>query len=86
MNYILAVFKTRYATLSFANRLRCNNIPVAIINTPSVVSRACGISAKFFCDYLPLVQKLLPQSDLSQFDGFYSCFFKGGKLNVIKLN
>ena len=85
MNYIIAVFKTRYATLNFANLLRYHNIPVAIINTPSAVASSCGISAKFFSDYQNKVQKLLEQIDLTQFDGLYTSFYRGGKLNVIKI-
>ena len=81
MNYTLAVFSSRYATLNFANLLRANRIPVAIINTPQSISRACGISVKFLTDYFSLVQSLLPQVALTNFVGFYSMVGN----NIIKL-
>lgn len=85
MNYTLAVFTSRYATLNFANLLRANRVPVAIINTPQSLSRACGISVKFLSDYFSLVQSLLPQMNLATFVGFYSMIENGGRLNIIKL-
>ncbi len=71
MNYTLAVFKTRYATLNFANLLKANNVPVAIINTPQQIGRACGISVKFLSDYYSKVQTLIA-GRLNNFEGFYS--------------
>lgn len=71
MRYTLAVFKTRFATLSFANMLRAENIPVAIVNTPHSVSRACGISVKFLYDFFPLVQRIFARVDKRNFAGFY---------------
>ena len=64
MNYTLAIFKTRFATLNFASLLRANNIPVAIINTPSAIGPACGISAKFLSDYYAKIQELLIRSQI----------------------
>lgn len=85
MNYTLAVFKSRFATLNFANLLKANNVPVAIINTPQSIGRACGISVKFLSDYYSKVQLLLAKSGLSNFDGFYSCIERNGKMNIFKL-
>lgn len=84
MNYTLAVFRTRYSTLNFANILRSFNIPVAIINTPRAISRACGISVKFLSVYYPKVQSIIGQN-LSNFDGFYSYIERDGKINLFKL-
>lgn len=78
MNYTLAVFKSRFATLNFANLLRANNIPVAIINTPSQIGSACGISVKFLSDYFPMVQTIIEKrGGLSNFVGFFSISQKG---------
>lgn len=85
MNYIIAIFRSRYATLNFSNLLRANNIPVAIINTPQSINRTCGISVKFLSDYFGKVQTLLSRIDLRSFDGFYSLTVRGGKPNLIKL-
>lgn len=68
MNYIIAVFNSRSATLRFANLLRANHIPCAIINTPASLGRACGISVKFLSDYLEKARALAGRSQV----GFYS--------------
>lgn len=71
MNYTLAVFRSRYATLNFANMLRSYNIPVGIINTPQNIGRVCGISVKFLSDFLPKVKSLMANYRTSNFVGFY---------------
>ena len=73
MQYTIAVFKSRYATLNFANLLRAHNIPSAIINTPQNLGRACGISVKFLSDFLPRVKQLFLDGKTStSFVGFYA--------------
>lgn len=85
MNYTLAVFKSRFATLNFANLLRANNVPVAIINTPQVINGACGISVKFLSDYFSRVQTLISKINLKSFDGFYAMTSLSGRMKIIKL-
>jgi ribosomal protein L7Ae-like RNA K-turn-binding protein len=85
MNYILAVFKSRFSTLNFASMLRANNIPVAIINTPQSIGRVCGISVKFLSDYFSKVQTLLSSARVTNFEGFYSVTERNGKINLFKL-
>ena len=85
MNYTLAVFKSRFATLNFANLLRANNVPVAIINTPQVINSACGISVKFLSDYFSRVQTLISKINLKSFDGFYAMINIQGRVKIIKL-
>ena len=84
MNYILAVFKTRMSTLNFANLLRSFNVLLAIINTPSVLNKTCGISIKFLSVYFSKVQILIGNS-LKNFDGFYSYCERNGKVCLNKL-
>ena len=73
MNYTLAVFRSRFATLNFANLLRANNIPVAIINTPPHIGSACGISVKFLSDYFSKVQAIGDRrGGFANFVGFFS--------------
>lgn len=86
MNYTLAIFKSRFATLNFANLLRDNNIPVAIVNTPQSIGSVCGISVKFLSDYYSKVQTLLSRRGvLNNFVGFYAFQERNGRLNLIKL-
>ena len=71
MNYYIAVFKSRSATIGFANILRANNIPCAIINTPTSLDKSCGISVKFLADFFNKANALLPYRLKTVFDGFY---------------
>ncbi len=83
MRYTLAVFRTRFATLNFANLLKAENIPVAIVNTPHTISRACGISVKFLYDFFPLVQRIFVRLDNRNFAGFYLVDTASGKAKPI---
>jgi len=71
MKYIIAVFRTRYATLNFANLLKSFNIPVAIINTPQDLGRVCGLSVKFLSIYFSKVQSLT-DGCMTNFQGYYT--------------
>lgn len=72
MNYYVAVFNSRSATLAFARKLKSKNIPCAIINTPSGITKACGISVKFFSEDYLKVEPLVGKNP--SFFGFYSYF------------
>ncbi len=72
MNYTLAVFKSRFATLNFANLLKKYGIPSAVINTPQNIMHACGLSVKFLNEYMFQVKKILGATELSSnFVGFF---------------
>ena len=80
MNYTIAVFNSRFSTLNFANLLRQQNIPTAIINTPQSISRACGISVKFLSDFFLTAQKMLIARNLqSNFVGFFVLTNQNGR-------
>lgn len=86
MYYTIAVFKSRFATINFANLLRVNNIPVAIINTPSSIGNACGISVKFLSDFHSKVQSIISmKGGLANFVGFYSYSQNSGRPVLFKL-
>lgn len=83
MNYTLAVFQTRFSTLSFANLLKRNNIPFAMINTPYGLQQTCGISIKILSDYFSLAQSLLRSSNAAQhFYGFFEYVYDGRRWNL----
>lgn len=86
MNYILAVFKSRSATLNFANALRSNGIPAAVINTPNQITRACGISVKFFAEYFEKAREIASRMQIfAYFDGFYAYGNSYGRQILTKL-
>lgn len=85
MNYTLAIFKSRSSTLNFANLLRANHVPVAIINTPQSASKMCGISVKFLSDFFSVVQSLLSSANLRNFDGFYAYIQRGASVTLVRL-
>ena len=72
MNYCIAVFKSRSATLAFARLLRAHNIPCAIVNTPNRIGHACGISVKFLNEYMVKARDLVNSRLNISFSGFYS--------------
>ena len=71
MRYYIAVFRSRSNVLNFANLLRTNSVPCAIIGTPSKLGKTCGLSVKFLYDYFPKVQRLIKEQSFCSFDGFY---------------
>lgn len=80
MNYVFAVFSTRFSTLNFARILSAHNVPVSIVNTPHEISRACGISAKIMGDFFGMAQRYLPST--TNFVGFFTYAVAG---NLIKI-
>ncbi len=85
MSFVLAIFRSRFATLSFAKMLRENNVPVAVINTPQKLSASCGLSVKFAQEYFSLAQSLVAKSNLMRnFAGFYVFVQRNGIFDVIK--
>ncbi|MBR1890596.1 MAG: DUF3343 domain-containing protein [Clostridia bacterium] len=86
MNYILAVFNSRFSTLRFSKMLREYGVPVSIINTPHDVGRACGISVKFLSDFYDYAKKMISKQDFSaNFVGFYAYINHGGKWKLTKI-
>lgn len=79
MNYIIAVFNSRSATLRFANTLQANHIPCAIINTPASLGRACGISVKFLSEFYDKARMFAGKSQVK----FYSM---NSTLNGTRIN
>lgn len=79
MNYIIAVFNSRSSTLRFANTLRANHIPCAIVNTPMALGRTCGISVKFLSDFYDKARALAGKTQV----GFYSM---NSTLNGTRIN
>lgn len=80
MNYVFAVFSTRFSTLNFARALGAHNIPVAVVNTPYGIGRACGISVKLLFDFFEKAQKYL--YGMANFVGFFAYSSQG---QLIKL-
>ncbi len=85
MRYYIAVFKSRSQVMNFANLLRANNIPCAIINTPSNLGKTCGLSVKFLYDYFPKIQNLLRRNNFRSFDGFYEVTNNFNGTNIQKI-
>lgn len=86
MSFVLAIFRSRFATLSFAKMLRENNVPVAVINTPHKLAESCGLSVKFAQEYFLIAQRLLAKSNLMRnFAGFYGFVQRNGLFEVVKM-
>ena len=84
MNYVIAVFSSRSETLSFANFLRRQSIPNAIVSTPKEAGRSCGLSVKFSYEYFAEVKMVLPKMRESSFKGFFIEQNVGGRPVVVR--
>ena len=84
MEYYIAVFWSRSEAFSYANLLRRNNIPSAMIPTPKEAGRTCGISVKILADYIQDARFLLVQTRSASFGGFLRAVYKEGKSIIIK--
>ena len=86
LEYILAVFRSRFSTLNFANSLKNLGVPVAVINTPKTLGQTCGISVKFLSDYFSVAQNVLNKTGAYRnFEGFFSVSFSNGRQRIFKL-
>ena len=87
MNYVIAVFSSRSETLSFANFLRRQSIPNAIVSTPKEAGRSCGLSVKFSYEYFAEVKKTKEETKIkvsllrSALYGYISLFDKNEDLS-----
>ena len=70
MRTILAIFRSRSETLSFANILKSYGVGVSIINTPRSANVSCGISASFSASGLEHARNVARRNFFS-FAGFF---------------
>lgn len=71
MNSILAIFRSRSETLTFANILKSYGVAVSIINTPRSANVSCGISAKFSANGLNYARTVISRRNFFSFAGFF---------------
>lgn len=84
MEYYIAVFWSRTEAFSYANLLKKNNIPSAMIPTPREAGRTCGISVKILPEYIQEAKFLISRTRNSSFGGFLTVFYNQGKRLVVK--
>lgn len=68
---IIAVFRSRTETLTFANILSSYGISVSVITTPRTINVSCGISARFSAIYKEKAQEIINRRKFNTFAGFY---------------
>jgi len=71
MSYILAVFRNRTASMSFANHLRKLNVGCDVISTPKELGSTCSVSVKFNPANLQQAKYVLNGGRFSTFSNFY---------------
>ena len=71
MKFLVAVFRARTETLSFANILRSYGVPFQIINTPRNLNVSCGISVKFPSTKREIAQQILARRRFDTFAGIF---------------
>ena len=69
MRTILAIFRSRSETLSFANILKSYGVGVSIINTPRSANVSCGISVQFSRRDEGLAKQVLSRRRFDTFAG-----------------
>ena len=71
MRTILAIFRSRSETLSFANILKSYGVGVSIINTPRSANVSCGVSASFSASGLDYARNIVARRNFFSFAGFF---------------
>ncbi|MBR4407655.1 MAG: DUF3343 domain-containing protein [Clostridia bacterium] len=69
--YLVAVFRARTQTLSFANLLESYGVPVVVINTPRHLNISCGISVKFPASFRHIAEGIISRRTFDTFAGIY---------------
>lgn len=72
MQYVLAVFRARSETFTFANLLRSYGIQAQIVNTPRKLNVSCGISVKFPFEMQGKAREILSRRNFETFVGLFS--------------
>lgn len=68
---LLAVFRSKTETLSFASLLRSYGVPCSVVSTPRKINVSCGISVKFNENNLNDVNYILSRRRFDTFGGIY---------------
>ncbi len=69
MNYVIAVYRSRNASMRVYNFLISNGVTCALVSTPRSARVGCGLSVKFSRDILPKVRNAL--QSVETFVGFF---------------
>jgi len=78
MENIIAVFRARTDTVSFANLLNSYGEKAQVISTPRQVNVSCGISVKMEKISLLKAREILRRRRFDSFAGFY-CYTSDGR-------
>ncbi|MEG1499983.1 MAG: putative Se/S carrier-like protein [Clostridia bacterium] len=71
MSKILATFRSRSETLSFASIVKSYGVMVEIVSTPRSCNVTCGISAKFDSYFVEEAKEILSRRNFTTFAGLY---------------
>ena len=72
MRFLIAVFRARTETLSFANLLKAYRVPFRIINTPRNLNVSCGISVQFPISARSIAEDILKNKHFNTFAGIFN--------------
>ena len=76
---VLAVFRSRFQSMDFSERLREYGIPVETVPAPKEARIGCGLCVRFDERLFPRVKAVLKIGKYSTFKGFYRVDFEGGR-------
>ena len=79
---VLAVFRSRFQSMDFSEKLREYGIPVETVPAPKEARIGCGLCVRFDEKLLPRVKAVLKMGKYSAFKGFYRVEYDGGMLSL----
>ena len=71
MIFCIAVFRSRTNTMEFIDLMARAGVTCRPVNTPTAMRVGCGVSARFSCAYKGVAEKIIKNSSLNSFVGFY---------------
>ncbi len=79
--YVLAIFKSRRASIDFAQKLTDRGIYNAVVNTPRNANVGCGLSVKFCYRNLYTAKRIVYRGSYPSFVGFF--MLSGDRLDKV---
>ncbi len=71
MKYIVVTFSSRTDSMSFYNIIKRHSGFCSVVNTPHIVSRACGISIKIPSANITIARNIISSGRFNAFMGIY---------------
>lgn len=85
MTEILAIFRSRSQAIDCAGKLKANNLPAGLINTPREANVGCGLSVKFPYAAFGRARGVIARGNYTAFNGYMKMENKYGRVFITRL-